>query len=121
LNRYAEVANANVRVGRAKIAFSTINDLIFGFEMIITVYLAAKLVLANQLTVGMIFAFMAYKQHFIDKSVAVVEKGLDAARGWSTICTGVPKHSGLFSSPWSPKLVSPFLRISTGTLSTGAI
>src|SRR3954451_11971483 len=32
------------------------------------------------------------------------------ARGWSTICTGVPRHSGLFSSPWSPKSVSPFLR-----------
>lgn len=77
LNRYADVVNANVRLGRAKIAFSTSNDLIFGFETIITVYLAAKLVLANQLTVGMIFAFMAYKQHFLDKSVALVEKMLD--------------------------------------------
>ena len=28
----------------------------------------------------------------------------------STICIGVPRHSGLFSSPWSPKLVSPSLR-----------
>ncbi|HZA00834.1 MAG TPA: ABC transporter transmembrane domain-containing protein, partial [Hyphomicrobiaceae bacterium] len=62
LNRYAEVANANVRLGRAKIAFSTINDLIFGLETIVTIYLAARLVLANHLTVGMIFAFMAYRQ-----------------------------------------------------------
>jgi ATP-binding cassette subfamily B protein RaxB len=77
LNRYAEVANTNVRLGRAKIAFSTINELIFGLETIVTVYLAARLVLANQLTVGMIFAFMAYRQHFIDKSVALVEKALD--------------------------------------------
>jgi len=77
LNRYAEVASANVRLGRAKIAFSTINDLIFGLETIITIYLAARLVLANQLTIGMVFAFMAYRQHFIDKSVALVEKALD--------------------------------------------
>jgi ATP-binding cassette, subfamily B, bacterial CvaB/MchF/RaxB len=77
LNRYAEVASANVRLGRAKIAFSTINDLIFGLETIITIYLAARLVLANQLTVGMVFAFMAYRQHFTDKSVALVEKALD--------------------------------------------
>ena len=49
LNRYAEVVNANVRLGRAKIAFSTINDLVFGLETIVTIYLAAKLVLANQL------------------------------------------------------------------------
>jgi ATP-binding cassette, subfamily B, bacterial CvaB/MchF/RaxB len=77
LNRYAEVASANVRLGRAKIAFSTINDLIFGLETIVTIYLAARLVLANQLTVGMVFAFMAYRQHFTDKSVALVEKALD--------------------------------------------
>jgi ATP-binding cassette subfamily B protein RaxB len=77
LNRYAEVVNANVRLGRAKIAFSTVNDLIFGLETIVTIYLAARLVLATQLTLGMIFAFMAYRQHFIDKSVALVEKALD--------------------------------------------
>jgi ATP-binding cassette subfamily B protein RaxB len=77
LNCYAEVASASVRLGRAKIAFSTINDLIFGLETIITIYLAARLVLANQLTVGMVFAFLAYRQHFIDKSVALVEKALD--------------------------------------------
>lgn len=77
LNRYAEVVNANVRLGRAKIAFTSINDLIFGLETVLTVYLAARLVLANQLTVGMIFAFMAYKQHFIEKSVALVEKALE--------------------------------------------
>lgn len=77
LNRYADVANANVRLGRAKIAFSTINDVIFGFELIIIVFIAAKLVLANQFTVGMVFAFMAYRQHFIDRSVALVEKALE--------------------------------------------
>src|SRR5918993_1223206 len=77
LNRYAEVVNANVRLGRARIAFTSINDLIFGLETVITVYLAARLVLANQLTVGMIFAFMAYKQSFLDKSIALVEKALE--------------------------------------------
>ena len=77
LNRYAEVANANVRLGRAKIAFSTINDLIFGVELILIVFLAARLVLAGQLTVGMVFAFMAYRQHFTDRSVALIEKALE--------------------------------------------
>jgi ATP-binding cassette subfamily B protein RaxB len=77
LNRYTDVANASVRLGRAKIAFSTANDLIFGLETIVTVYIAARLALANQLTIGMIFAFMSYRQHFIDKSVQLVEKALD--------------------------------------------
>ncbi|HZA94387.1 MAG TPA: peptidase domain-containing ABC transporter, partial [Gemmatimonadales bacterium] len=77
LNRYSDVVSANVRLGRAKIAFTTINDLIFGLEGIITVYLAASLALNNTLTVGMIFAFMSYKQHFTDKSVQLIEKALD--------------------------------------------
>src|SRR5215211_1989276 len=45
LNRYADIVNANVSLGRAKIAFSAINDVIFGLETVITIYLAARLAL----------------------------------------------------------------------------
>src|SRR3954464_16036409 len=77
LNRYNDVVSANVRLGRAKIAFTTLNDAIFGLENIVTIYLAARLALGNVLTVGMIFAFMSYKQHFTGKAVQLVEKALD--------------------------------------------
>ena len=45
LNRYAEVVNANARLGRAQIGFKAINDAIFGLESIVTIYLAARLAL----------------------------------------------------------------------------
>lgn len=77
LNRYADVVSANVRLGRTKIAFITINDALFGLESVVTIYLAARLALSNSLTIGMIFAFMSYKQHFTDKAVQLVEKTLD--------------------------------------------
>jgi ATP-binding cassette subfamily B protein RaxB len=77
LNRYADVVNANVRLGRAKITFKSINDTIFGVENILVIYLAARLALDNVLTVGMIFAFMSYKRHFTDKTVLLVEKTLE--------------------------------------------
>jgi ATP-binding cassette subfamily B protein RaxB len=77
LNRYADVVSANVRLGRTRIAFTTINDALFGLENIVTIYLAAGLALSNSLTIGMIFAFMSYKQHFIEKAVQLVEKALD--------------------------------------------
>src|SRR3954466_6598255 len=77
LNRYTDVVSANVRLGRARIAFTTLNDAIFGLENIVVVYLAAHLALSNTLTVGMIFAFMSYRQHFTDKAVQLVEKALD--------------------------------------------
>jgi ATP-binding cassette, subfamily B, bacterial CvaB/MchF/RaxB len=74
LNRHAEFVNASVRLGRAQITFRTANDLIFGLENILIIYLAARLALAGQLTVGMIFAFMAYKRHFLEKTVQLVER-----------------------------------------------
>jgi ATP-binding cassette subfamily B protein RaxB len=77
LNRYADVVSANVRLGRTRIAFSTMNDLLFGLENIVTIYLAARLALSNNLTIGMIFAFMSYKHHFTEKAVQLVEKVLD--------------------------------------------
>jgi len=77
LNRYADFVNANVRLGRARVSFKAINDTIFGLENIITVYLAARLALDNVMTVGMIFAFMSYKQQFVDRTVLLVEKVLD--------------------------------------------
>jgi len=77
LNRYADTVNAGIRLGRARIQFSTISTSIFGLEHIITVYLAAMLALDNQLTAGMIFAFMAYKGNFTGKASALVEKALE--------------------------------------------
>ena len=77
LNRFGDVVSANVRLGRANIAFATINDALFGLENVVTIYLAARLALNNSLTIGMIFAFMSYKQHFTEKAVQLVEKALD--------------------------------------------
>jgi ATP-binding cassette, subfamily B, bacterial CvaB/MchF/RaxB len=77
LNRYADFVNANVRLGRARISFKAINDIIFGLENVITIYLAAHLALDSALTVGMIFAFLSYKQQFVERTVLLVEKVLD--------------------------------------------
>jgi ABC-type bacteriocin/lantibiotic exporters, contain an N-terminal double-glycine peptidase domain len=77
LNRHSDVVSANVRLGRARIAFATINDALFALENVVTIYLAARLALSNSLTIGMIFAFMSYKQHFTEKAVQLVEKALE--------------------------------------------
>jgi ATP-binding cassette, subfamily B, bacterial CvaB/MchF/RaxB len=77
LNRYAGVINAAVRIGRTKILFSTFNEAIFGLENIVTVYLAVRMALAGQFSIGMIFAILAYKHSFMQKAVSLVETALD--------------------------------------------
>jgi ATP-binding cassette, subfamily B, bacterial CvaB/MchF/RaxB len=77
LNRYVDFVSANVRLGRVKIAFKTINDAIFAVENVITIYLAARLALDGALTVGMVFAFISYKRNFTDKASLLVEKCIE--------------------------------------------
>jgi ATP-binding cassette subfamily B protein RaxB len=76
-NLHADTVNASIRRGRAAIQFVTMNRAIFGIENIVTVYLAAMLAVANDLTIGMIFAFMAYKMNFTEKASTLIEKILD--------------------------------------------
>jgi ATP-binding cassette subfamily B protein RaxB len=77
LNLHADTVNASICKGRTSITFLTMNRAIFGIENIVTVYLAAMLALGNELTIGMIFAFMAYKMSFTEKAATLVEKALD--------------------------------------------
>ncbi|GAB4150309.1 MAG: peptidase domain-containing ABC transporter [Sphingomonadales bacterium] len=72
-NRLAEMVNADVRVGKVKIVFDVASKLLLGLETIIVVYLAARMVLAGDFTIGMLFAFMAYKALFSEKALALVE------------------------------------------------
>jgi ATP-binding cassette subfamily B protein RaxB len=46
-------------------------------ENVAVIYLGARLAHDGALTVGMLFAFMSYKQHFIERAVQLVEKALE--------------------------------------------
>jgi ATP-binding cassette subfamily B protein RaxB len=73
-NRYADVINSGVRLGKMSIGFTGANGLLFGLENIAIVYVGALLVLDAELTVGMFFAFMAYKRHFIENASSLIER-----------------------------------------------
>jgi ATP-binding cassette, subfamily B, bacterial CvaB/MchF/RaxB len=76
-NRYAGFVNAGIRVGRLQVGFKAANDFIYALENVATIYLGARLALDGAITIGMLFAFMAYKQQFLDKVARLVEKGID--------------------------------------------
>jgi len=76
-NRYADKLNTGIRLGKMKIGFGAINSFLFGIEGILVVYIAASLVLSGQLTVGMLFAFMSYKQQFTSKALAFIENMIE--------------------------------------------
>lgn len=72
LNRYADVINTDIRLNKLSIYEEAINDLLFGIETIIVVYCGAVAVINEQLTIGMLLAFLAYKNQFISSITGLV-------------------------------------------------
>ena len=73
-NAQADFINCGIRLGKLQIHFRWLNDAIFAIENVLIIFLAAKLIIDNQLSVGMLFAFVSYKKQFIDKMVNLTEK-----------------------------------------------
>lgn len=71
--RHAEVVNRDAALGRTREDFRAGKELVSGLELIVVVYLGARLSIAGELTIGMLFAFMAYRQQFFDKTLALLE------------------------------------------------
>ncbi len=66
--------NADVRRARINIWQQTTNGLLFGAENILSVYLAIAFVLDGGFSVGMAFAYLAYKSQFTQKTAGLVDQ-----------------------------------------------
>ncbi|MCH2055735.1 MAG: peptidase domain-containing ABC transporter [Thalassotalea sp.] len=73
-NRYSEVINSEIRLGRLNISFDSFNKLLFGLENVLVIYYAAIMVIANSLTVGMVLAFIAYKGQLTSRLSNLIEQ-----------------------------------------------
>jgi ATP-binding cassette subfamily B protein RaxB len=77
LNRYAELVQADTAVFALRASFAAVNDLVFGAENIFVVALGAHAVLGGRMSMGMLFAFVAYKQQFVAKASRLVEQVIE--------------------------------------------
>ena len=60
-NRLSETINAGINIGRLELGLSIAGGLITGISSITVIYLGAHEVLAGTMSIGMLFAFIAYK------------------------------------------------------------
>ncbi|QYJ07588.1 peptidase domain-containing ABC transporter [Qipengyuania flava] len=75
--RLTDSVNSQVRLSRIGIWQGTANLLIFGIENILTIYLAVGFVIDGAgFSVGMVFAYLAYKNQFITKSAALIDQAI---------------------------------------------
>ena len=75
-NRYADLINTGIQLGKFNIGFNTAKMLLASLENILVIYMGALLVMESQsaFTVGMLFAFVSYKRQFTAKAETLIER-----------------------------------------------
>ncbi len=77
LNLVVDTMNSDIGIKKLGISFLTISRLLFGGERILVVWLGALHVLEHRFSVGMLFAFLSYKEQFATRFSALIDKFLD--------------------------------------------
>jgi ATP-binding cassette, subfamily B, bacterial CvaB/MchF/RaxB len=65
-NRATEVVNTSIKVGLLGNVFRLFESVILGLQVVVIIYLGAVNIIGGVLTVGMLFAFVSYRQSFSD-------------------------------------------------------
>lgn len=76
-NQYSDAVDQQFRLGRWQLSLQAVNQLLFGIEHILVIYLAALAVTDNAFSVGMLFAFASYKAQFTQRAAAFVDHWIE--------------------------------------------
>ncbi|WP_295640564.1 peptidase domain-containing ABC transporter [uncultured Methylibium sp.] len=74
MNLVVDAMNADIATRKLDLAFGVLNKLVFGLERIAVIGVGALLVMQQQFTVGMLFAFLAFKEQFAQRISGLVDK-----------------------------------------------
>lgn len=73
-NHYIEALNHDISVTRLQIRYRILNQVLFHFEHILVMCVGADLVLDTRLTIGMLLAFLAYRQLLVSKFSSFIKQ-----------------------------------------------
>ena len=77
LNLLVETVNRQLTTQKLQLLFRTANSLLLGVLAILVVWLGARRVLENTFSVGMLLAFIAYKDNFSSRVSELIDKAVD--------------------------------------------
>lgn len=74
---FASVINTGFRTGKLQIGQGFLQSAVTGLQTVLVTYLAARMIIDGEgFSVGMLFAFLAYRATFTDRAVALINQGL---------------------------------------------
>ncbi|KAB2876606.1 MAG: peptidase domain-containing ABC transporter [Burkholderiaceae bacterium] len=74
MNLVVDAMNADMVVRRLEVTLAVANRGLFGLERVLVIWIGASLVLDQTFTVGMLLAFVAYKEQFSQRVGALIDK-----------------------------------------------
>jgi ATP-binding cassette subfamily B protein RaxB len=77
LNLLVESINRQLTTQNLRLVFKIVNGLLVGGLTIVVVWLGARRVLDNQMSIGMLLAFITYKDQFLTRVSNLIDKGVD--------------------------------------------
>lgn len=77
LHLLVETMNRKLTGEKLELLFSTAQSLLFGALTLIVVWLGARSVLASTMSIGMLLAFIAYKDQFLERIGELIDKGVE--------------------------------------------
>jgi ATP-binding cassette subfamily B protein RaxB len=76
-NLMVDTVNHEVRLARMGLGFNSASQLVFGIERIAVIWIGALLALQNVFSVGMLIAYLAYKDQFAGRMAALIDKWVE--------------------------------------------
>ena len=77
MNRVVDAMNAHIATRKLDLLLGVMHKLVFGLERIAVVWVGALLVLDHRFSVGMLFAFFAYKEQFALRVSGLIDKAVE--------------------------------------------
>ena len=77
LNLLIETVNRQLTAQKLRLVFRIVNSLLVGTLVIAVVWLGAERVLDKQMTIGMLLAFIAYKDQFLGRVSNLIDRAVD--------------------------------------------
>jgi ATP-binding cassette, subfamily B, bacterial CvaB/MchF/RaxB len=69
--------NARLKVEKLQLIYQVVRGLLSGGMTLLVIWLGTRQIIATELTVGMLIAFMAYRGQFEQRVIALIDKAID--------------------------------------------
>jgi len=72
--QFAHTISSSARVGRLTVSYEAVNGSLVGMEYVLVIFLGANEVLSGALSIGMLYAFLAFRSHFSTAVSSIVDQ-----------------------------------------------